>query len=74
LNLEKEELSCLQKQKDELFEKEMIEASDIPYSYKSTQYQALGPSSFNQINGFEDRLVITVEIKVSGYQSYSLDA
>lgn len=52
----------------------MTKISDIFYSYKSTQDQTPGPSSFNQINGFEDRLVITVEIKVSGYQSYSLDA
>ena len=54
--------------------KELTETSDTFYSKKSTQAQAPEPSLFNQINGFEDRLVITVDIKVSGYKNYSLDA
>lgn len=63
LKMEKEELNFLKAKRDEQWEKEMFN--------KTTDYES---SEFKQINGFEDRLVISMDIKVSGYLTYTLDA
>jgi hypothetical protein len=69
--LEKEELNFLRQQKDEQLEREMFESETLPTTMLD---QSPDTSMFKQINGFEDRLVISIDIKVSGYMTYTLDA
>jgi hypothetical protein len=68
LKLEKEELNFLRTQKDAQREREMFDSDN------DTLDQSVEASTFKQINGFEDRLVISIDIKVSGYMTYTLDA
>jgi hypothetical protein len=56
LKMEKEELNFLRTKRDEQWEREMFN--------HDTEIES---SEFKQINGLEDRLVISVDIKVSGY-------
>jgi len=56
IKMEKEELNFLRNKRDEQWEREMF-GHDIE----------IETSESKQINGFEDRLVISVDIKVSGY-------
>ena len=43
-------------------------------SDNDTLDQSAEASTLKQINGFEHRLVISIDIKVSGYMTYTLDA
>ena len=63
IKMEKEELNFLRNKRDEQWEREMFG--------HDTEIET---SESKQINGFEDRLVISVDIKVSGYLQYTLDA
>jgi hypothetical protein len=63
IKMEKEELNFLKNKRDEQWEREMFG--------HDTEIET---SESKQINGFEDRLVIYVDIKVSGYLQYTLDA
>jgi hypothetical protein len=72
VKLEKEELNYLKKKKDELFEKEIEEHTFYPPQIPKDQSSE--PTTHNQLNGFEDRLIIEIDIKVSGYLTYTLDA
>ena len=63
IKMEKEELNFLRNKRDEQWEREMFG--------HDTEIET---SESKQINGFEDRLVIYVDIKVSGYLQYTLDA
>ena len=49
-------------------EREMFDSNN------DTLDQFAEANTFKQINGFEDRLVISIDIKVSGYMTYTLDA
>lgn len=72
VKIEKEELNFLKKKQDELFEHE-IEQQTF-YTPQILEDQSSIPTTHNQLNGFEDRLVIEINIKVSGYLTYTLDA
>jgi hypothetical protein len=71
IKLEKEELNFLRQQKDEQLEREMFESKTLPTTMLD---QSPDSSMFKKINGFEDRLVISIDIKVLGYMTYTLDA
>lgn len=66
LKIQKEELAFLKQQRDAELEKEfsegLIEAAES------------GFFDHKMIKGLDDRIVISVDIKPSGYQTYSLDA
>jgi hypothetical protein len=72
VKIEKEELNFLKKKQDELFEQEIEEHTF--YTPQIPKDQSSEPTTHNQLNGFEDRLVIEIDIKVSRYLTYTLDA
>lgn len=63
LKLQKEELNFLKNKRDEKLEKEMF--------HQDTEIE---PYESKQMNGLDDRLVISVNRKVQGYLQYTLDA
>jgi len=63
LKLQKEEVEYLKNKRDEEMEQEIF--------YKESEVECL---ESNIVKGLDDRLVITVNIKVKGYLQYSLDA
>jgi hypothetical protein len=60
LKMQKEELNFLRTKRDEQWEREMFN--------HDTEIES---SEFKQINGLQDRLVISVDIKVAGYLQYT---
>jgi hypothetical protein len=64
LKLQREELEYLKKKRNDEFEKEIFLENEIEAEFSVNKI----------IKGLDDRLVITIHIKVSGYLQYALDA